>query len=260
MEIIGINAPLIKKEDGLQEILLDSLEEETLQNGDIVIIASSVVSLTSGFIEVLEDTDPGRQAIKLSEKSGLDERFVEIIIKDADRTLGFGEKCIITLKDGMIKINAGADRSNVPRGRVLLLPENADRIADEIREKIEEKTGKRIGVVISDSHVNPLRRGTTGQSIGSSGINAAIDCRNQKDLYGRELQMTFRALGDQLASAAQLAMGESDERVPFVIVRGVEDAFSDKKSTSPKISPEECAYSGIMDYSGKNPEKKDRDS
>lgn len=257
MEIIGIETPLIHPNDELTDVLLNSLESKRIRDGDVIVVASSVVSLTSGEIRDPRDVKPGKLASELSERSGLDERFVEVIIRDADRVLGAGKKCILTLKDGMIKINAGADRSNVPNGKILLLPDDPEESADEIRKRIEERTGKEVGVVISDSHVNPLRRGTTGQSIGSSGINAALDCRNRTDLYGRGLQMTFRALGDQIASSAQLAMGESDERVPFVIVRGVEDAFSDKPTENPKIPPEKCAYSSVFDYSGKQLDMED---
>ncbi|MFW5913154.1 MAG: coenzyme F420-0:L-glutamate ligase [Candidatus Hadarchaeota archaeon] len=257
MEIIGVKSPIIEEGDDLSKILLKSIEESTLKKNDILVVASSVVSLASGNTVKMKNVEPGKKAKKLSEKSGLNEKFVEIILQDADKTLGYSKKCIITLKDGMIKINAGADRSNVPTGKVVLLPRKPNKLAHKLKKEVQNKTGKEIGLVISDSHVNPLRRGTTGQSIGSNGLNAVLDCRNKKDLYGRELQMTFRNIADQIASAAQLIMGESNERVPFVIVRGVKDAFSKNRAESPKIPPEKCVYSSIIDYSGEKTEKEE---
>lgn len=248
MEVIGIQTPLIEPGDGLVEIILNSIENERFQDNDILVVASSIVSTSLERIQKIEEVEPSEKAKELSEKSGLDERFVEIIIQEADKVMSPSKKCILTVKDGMLRINAGADRTNVPKNHVLLIPEKPNEMADELKEKFKEKTGKKLGIIISDSHVHPLRLGTTGQALGSSGLKEALDCRDREDLYGRKLQITFRGIGDQLAAAAQLVMGEADESVPAVIVRGADAAFSDKPGKTLKVPPEECVYSKIFGY------------
>lgn len=249
MKIIEIETPLIKLGDDLIEILLEAIGGgKILEEKDILVIASSAVSSAQDRAKKISDVEPSENAKEFSKASGLDENFVEIILQESDKVLSAGEKSILTVKDGMLKVNAGADRTNVPSNQALLMPENPEKTATKIREELEEKSGKKLGVIISDSHVQPLRLGTTGQAIATSGIKEALDCREQKDLYGRELQITFRNIGDQIAAAAQLVMGEADESVPAVIVRGASPAFSEKPGKSLKIPSEDCIYSGIFDY------------
>lgn len=249
MEVIGIQTPLIKPGDDLVEVILDSIGQDVgLKNQDILVIASSVVSTVNNRVKKISDVEPSGKAEELSEESGLDPRFVEIIIQESDEILNPFEDCILTLKDDMLRINAGVDRSNVPSGYALLLPKNPDKQAEQLREKFEKKTGKKLGVIIVDSHVHPLRRGTTGQALGTSGLRTTIDCRNQKDLYGRNLKITFRGIADQLAAAAQLVMGEADESIPAVIISGADMAFSDKTEKSSRIPPEECVYSKFFNW------------
>ncbi len=251
MELIGIKTPVIKPEDDLVEVILNQENEEiTLENKDILAIASSVVSTVAGLTREIDKINPTDRAKKLAQESNIESKIAEIIIQESDKVLSPGQECVLTLKDEMLKVNAGVDRTNVPEGKVVLLPENPAERAKNIRAKLEEKTNKRLGVLIIDSHVNPLRMGTTGQALGSDGINELIDCRNQEDLFGRSLQITRRGIGDQMAAAAQLVMGETSESVPAVIIRGVKEAFSDLNDKSQKISPEECVYSKICDYMG----------
>ncbi|KXB08365.1 hypothetical protein AKJ55_01135 [candidate division MSBL1 archaeon SCGC-AAA382M17] len=248
MEVIGIKTPLIEPGEDLVEIILESIEsEEKLRDNDVLVIASSAVSTAQKRIREIPEATPSDEAKELSRKSGLDEKFIEIILRESDEILAPSEKSILTLKDGMLRINAGVDRTNVPSGLALLVPENPELEARRLRDKLEEKTGKKLGVIISDSHVHPLRLGTTGQSLGSSGIKEALDCRNRKDLYGRKLQITFRGIGDQIAAAAQLVMGEADESIPAVIVRGAYAAFSDEPEKSLKVPPEKCVYSKFFE-------------
>lgn len=252
MEVIGIQTPLIKPDvnlDCLVELVLNSIgnkEKIELRNEDVLVFASSVVSTVTGRIRDLEDIEPSKKAKKLGEESDLDERFVETIIQESDQILFPFKDCILTVKDDMLRINAGVDRTNVQLGKVLLLPKTPNKTAGKIKGKIETRTGKRMGVIISDSHVNPLRRGTTGQAIGTSGIKESLDFRNQKDLYGRKLKITFQGVADQLSAAAQLIMGEADESTPVVIIRGTDAAFSDKPGESIKIPPDKCVYSRLL--------------
>lgn len=252
MELIGINTPIIESDDNLVEIILNSMDGKiSLKNNDIIAIASSVISTVTGKTRKIDEVKPSERAKKLAQESDIEPKIAEIIIQEADRVLSPGQECVLTLKDNMLKVNAGVDRTNVPEGKVLLLPENPDERANEIRTELEEKTDKRLGVLVTDSHVNPLRWGTTGQSLGSDGFNELIDCRNQEDIFGRTLQITLRGLGDQIAAASQIIMGETNEKVPMVIIRGVDEAFEKSNGKSQKIPPEECVYSKICDYDRK---------
>ncbi len=249
MEILGIKTPIIKPEDDLVEVILESLDENRkLKDEDIIVIASSVVSTVDGRIRETENYEASERAERLARESDIEPKIAEIIIQEADRVLSPGQGCVLTMKDRMLKVNAGIDRTNAPEGEVLLLPKNPKERAEEIQRKLEEKTGRELGVVLSDSHVNPLRGGTIGQVIGSSGVNEVISCKKERDLYGNELKLTLRGIGDQLATAAQLLMGETDERIPAVLIRGAVEAFSEENGTSQKIPPEECVYSKICDY------------
>jgi len=251
MRILGIKTPLIEPSDDIDEVILNSVKSEDseikVDDGDILVIASSAISTTLGEIKELEKVDPTERARSLAKEANLDEDFTEVVIQEADMVLETFEKCILSLKNGMIRINAGVDRTNIPKGKVLTLPKDSEKVAKNIKKNIESETGKDIGVVISDSHVNPLRRGTTGQAIGTSGIEEVVDCRDQSDLYDRRLQITFRGIGDQLAAAAQLVMGEADERIPAVLVKGAE-SFLGENGKKLKIPPDECAYGNLLDY------------
>ena len=246
MQIMGLRTPVIKPNDDLPEIIAKAAKKiGGLKDGDVLIIASSAVSTAQGNLRKLMEVKVSERARKLSKESGLDEQFVEVIIEEADRVLSVGEKCLLTLKDGMIRINAGVDRTNAPLGHVVLSPRNVERTANDILRALQQRTGKKIGVIIADSHVQPLRLGTVGQAIATGGIKPVIDCRRKRDIYGRPLRMTFRAIADQLASAAQVVMGEAAERIPAVIVRGADVKFS-KTRISPKIEPKRCIYANLL--------------
>lgn len=247
METIGLKIPRIEIGDDLGGSILKSAGERGgLKDKDVIVVASSAVSTVQGRSKELENVEPLDRAGKLAREIGIDEKFVEVVLQESDGVLGIGEGCILTMNDGEFKINAGVDRTNAPPGQVLLMPKNPDRAAKDLRRELENKTGKRLGVVIADSHLQPFRLGTIGQAIGVSGINSAIDCRGKKDLYGRLLRITFRNIADQLASAAQIEMGESDESIPAVVVRGVDIAFSDGGKKSLKIPIERDVYSDFF--------------
>lgn len=250
MRVMGLNTPLIRPGDDLVKTILDAAKEKGgLKDGDVLVISSSAISTAQGRLRKLADVKVSERAKKLAKDSGLNEKFVEVVIQEADRVLGAGEKGVLTLKDGMLRVNAGVDASNAPRGHVVLMPNDADRVAEEILREVKRRTKRRVGVVLADSHIQPLRLGTVGQAIGVAGIDSVIDCRKQRDLYGRPLRVTFRAIADQLASAAQVVMGEADERVPAVIVRDVGVSLS-KGGRSPKIGPKRDIYAGLLGIKG----------
>lgn len=228
---IGLdNLPLIKEGDDLVEIINRAIDEKgiALEDEDIIAVTEKIVSKAEGRLLRLDSIAPSEEAERLGEKTGKDPRIVELILRESKEVLYAGEFVVVETKHGFICANAGIDQSNIEDGFVKLLPEDPDASARKLREGIEAKYGKRIGVLIMDSWGRPFRRGSIGVAIGASGIETLWDRRGEKDIFGRQLEVTRVALGDCLASAASLLMGEAREQVPVVIIKGVDFAGDGK--------------------------------
>jgi coenzyme F420-0:L-glutamate ligase len=245
VELLPLKLPIVRSGDDLARLLVTASKAYGgFQEGDILVVCSKAVSISQGRIIRLEEVGPSKRARELSKKTGLEPPFVELVLREADAVLGASDGVILTIKDGMPLANAGIDHSNSPPGTVSLLPTGS--AARKLRERIHRLTGRWVGVIISDSVVKPLRRGTVGQAIQWAGVEPVEDCRGRKDLFGRRLQITFRCLVDQLASAAELLMGESNERTPAVIVRGSGLTLTHRPSLSPRIPPRKCLYFSLL--------------
>ena len=245
MKVFGLSLPLVKPGDDLPAIISDAAKQvDGLHDGDVVVVSSKVVATAQGRVRDLTKVHPSARARRIAAKSGQSPEFVELVLCEAGRVLRVSKGVILTIRDGVICANAGADISNAPPGHAVLMPAKPDRAADELRRALVEKSGAKIGVIVADSNVKPLRLGTIGQAIGVAGIEPVVDCRGQPDLYGRPLQITFRAIADQLATAAQVVMGEGDERIPVAVVSEVKVELVEKPKHSPKIPPKKCIYLG----------------
>jgi len=221
--------PLVCPGDNLADLLLSSLQTAriNLEDGDILVVAQKIVSKAEGRLVNLCTITPSKEAVELAKRSDKDPRLVELIIRESREVLRVRPGTIIVEhKLGFICASAGIDHSNVlgkdgnPDDWVLLLPEDPDRSALEIRRNIKVATGSRIGVLIIDSHGRAWRIGTIGMAIGISGIPGVVDKRGWKDLFGYRLKITVVAAADELAAAASLVMGEAAEGTPAVHVRG----------------------------------------
>lgn len=221
--------PLVCPGDNLADLLLSSLQTAriNLEDGDILVVAQKIVSKAQGRLVNLCTITPSKEAVELAKRSDKDPRLVELIIRESREVLRVRPGTIIVEhKLGFICASAGIDHSNVlgkdgnPDDWVLLLPEDPDRSALEIRRNIKVATGSRIGVLIIDSHGRAWRIGTIGMAIGISGIPGVVDKRGWKDLFGYRLKITIVAAADELAAAASLVMGEAAEGNPAVHVRG----------------------------------------
>ncbi|NQS92544.1 MAG: coenzyme F420-0:L-glutamate ligase [Chloroflexi bacterium] len=220
---------MIHEGDNLAQILLSSLQENQidLEDGDVLVIAQKVISKAEGRLVALQSVVPSAKAVELAKKTGKDPSLVELILRESDQVLRSRPGLIIVRhKLGFVCANAGIDRSNINQGgdpndvHVLLLPENPDLSAKKIRQVLEKTWGKRIGVLIIDSHGRAWRNGTVGISIGFSGLPGIVDFRGELDLFGYRLRVTQVAAVDELAAAASLLMGQVDEGLPVVHVRG----------------------------------------
>ena len=219
------NIPLIRQDDNLADILVKSLKETNieLQNDDILVLAQKIVSKSEGRMVTLATVTPSQRAIELAQKADKDPRVMELMLQESNEILRVRVGTIIVEhRLGFVCANAGIDHSNVIDGEenVLLLPEDPDQSARNIREKIKQITGKDIGVMIIDSHGRAWRNGTVGICIGLSGLPALIDERGWKDLFGYTLKITVVGVADELAAAASLVMGQAAEGIPAVHVRG----------------------------------------
>ena len=162
-----------------------------------------------------------------------DPQIVQLILDESNELVRISHVMIVETKHGFVCANAGIDRSNVEgENTVTLLPEYPDEEAKKITENLKDLVGKNIAVIISDSFGRPFRRGSVGVAIGLSGIEAVLDKRGTHDLYGKELRSTIVGQVDNLASAAQLVMGEADEGMPVIIIRG----YSFEKGTKSSIN------------------------
>ena len=180
------------------------------------------------------------QAKEIAKQASKDARLVELIIQESNEIIRIQNGVIIVEHNlGHILANAGIDQSNIENGdgHVLLLPKNPNKSADQIRRDLELSLGVKVGVIITDSMGRAWRLGTTGHAIGSSGVKTIIDLRGKsKDLFGRELKTTVIGFADQIASAAALVTGESNEGKPVAIVRGI-DMPSDSDNVNDLIRP-----------------------
>lgn len=223
-----LNFPLIRQDDNLADILVKSLQETQIElhDNDIIVLAQKIVSKSEGRMVNLATVTPSQHAIELAQKADKDPRVMELMLQESNEVLRIRVGTIIVEhKLGFVCANAGIDHSNVMSGGntedyVLLLPEDPDRSARNIREKIKQTTGKTIGVMIIDSHGRAWRNGTVGICIGLSGLPAIVDERGWKDLFGYALKITIVGVADELAAAASLVMGQAAEGIPAVHVRG----------------------------------------
>jgi coenzyme F420-0:L-glutamate ligase/coenzyme F420-1:gamma-L-glutamate ligase len=191
-----------------------------LEDGDAIVIKQKIVSKAEGRLVRLGAVKPGAKARRLAAEQGKDPRLVELVLREAVRVVRAGHGVIITeTRHGLVCANSGVDRSNVRRGYAALLPADPDASARRIRRKIEGATGKRVGVIVSDTFGRPWRRGQTDVAIGCSGIDPLYSYLGRTDRYGYELRVTEPAVVDEIAGAAELATGKLS-RIPAAIVRG----------------------------------------
>ncbi len=250
MEILGIKTDLVRAGDDLVDALLKGMEESglDLEDGDVLVIAESVVATAEGGVVELSEVTPGPRARELADKYRKDPREMELVIGSSDRIMGGIPGVVLTIKDGFLYPNAGIDHSNAPPGSVVLFPKEPQKSAAVIRRRLEEAAGKRIGVVIGDSRTHPLRLGCVGVALACDGIVPVEDARGQRDLYGSPQEVNRNAVADNLVSAAEVVMWEGDEGIPAVIVRGAPVKFTDDEEEMriPSIAPEECMYIGSL--------------
>ncbi len=221
--------PLVNPGDDLALIIEQALTQNNLilQDGDILVVAQKVISKAEGRLVNLTTVEVSDEARHYAGVTGKDPRLIELILAESKAVLRTRKNLIIVEhRLGFISANAGIDHSNVPspwgdpEDWVLLLPENPDESARELRSKLEAKFNCQIGVLIIDSHGRAWRMGTVGVAIGFSGLPGLVNLRGEPDLFDYRLRVTEVAAADELAAGASLVMGQAQEGTPVIHVRG----------------------------------------
>ena len=239
MEIFPIKIP--KKGEGFDLFRTIVGSKFQFLADDILVISSKFVSMSERSLIDLKNVKVSKKARALALKFKMDERIAQVTLQESDYVVSGIPGFLLTINDGMIAPNSGIDKSNCPQGKIVLYPKDSFKTANKLRKKFHKKYGIKIGIVISDSRLMPTRIGCTGIAVGVSGFDPVDDERGKTDLYGKKLKVTFRATADCLATIGVFMMGESNESIPLVVIRGAnvretERSLSMKDMTvNPKI-------------------------
>lgn len=235
--LIGLEKfPLVKNGDNLAEIIVETAKKNDvpLNDGDIVVVAQKIVSKAEERVVRLSNVISLQRAEEIAKVTSKDPRLVELILGETKKIVKASpEIFIVQNKLGLISINAGIDKSNVEgNDAYALLPKDPDTSAQRISLEIMKLTGKKIAIVISDTYSRPFRRGQVEFAIGIAGIDPFKDYRGRGDLFNYVLKVKYTAVADEIASAAELVMGQGKEGIPVVIIKGLSGIKYKKKSSS----------------------------
>ena len=227
LEIIPIK---IQREIGIDTNFVDLiLESSEINDGDILVFSQKIISKNEGRMLSLSSVNPSLLANGIASSYGKDPRLIELILSESERIVRMENGIIIVkTKHGFVCANAGIDESNVQDGYATLLPKDPDKSAILLKERIEQKTGKNISVIISDTFGRPFRLGQTDVAIGIAGLEPILDYNGKPDTFGKIMRVTAIAVADEICSASELVMGKV-EKCPIVIVRNYSYNFSNAK-------------------------------
>lgn len=236
--------PLVQPGDDVAQFILAALERAgiVLADGDILVVAHKIISKAEGQLVSLAAVEPGAQAHELAARTGKEPEFLQVVLDEARGVERVRQGLIVTEhREGWVVANSAVDRSNVAQDppRVLLLPQDADASARQLRARLHAATGAAVAVLINDTHGRPFRVGAVGVAIGVAGLAPLSDLRGTQDLFGYTMQSTTIATADELASAASLLQGQRDEGTPVVHVRGLALAVDDHASAKQLQRPRE---------------------
>jgi len=244
VQVIALEGlPLIRKGDNLAQLICSAAEKQhtPIQNGDVLVATHVAVSKAEGNIVNLDKVVPSKKANEIAKKTGKDPALVEVVLRESKDIVRMRDSVLITeSRQGFICANSGVDRSNVEGERnVAPLPRNPDLSAKKIRQEIKKLTGCDVAVIVSDTHGRPFRMGEVNVAVGVSGLKPIRDRRGEKDLFGYVLRIKQTAIADELASAAELVIGQANEGIPVAIIRGYNYPKSDTAKATELIRSRE---------------------
>lgn len=246
MKILPITTPILRAGDALVNILLS---HSTLEEGDVLVVSSKAVATCEGAAIDLAKIAPSAEAVDWAEKSGRSAQFRQAVLDETVRMHGkvvsSTSELMMTelrpegMQEGSILVpNAGLDESNVEEGFAIGWPLDPLFSVRKLRVDLEQKSVKKIAVIISDSCSRPRRLGVTAFALTVSGIDPFRNLIGEKDLFGKTLKMTQEAVADQLATAANFLMGNSAESIPAAVIRDHGLPLSSFEGWVPGIEPE----------------------
>jgi len=246
LTVLPLLADRMNEEFDVFEVFLKTLEKNKtkLEDADVIVISTKYISNSQGRIVDLENISISDEGKNVSKKYQLKPEIAEIIVRESDKIFGGIGGFVITSSNNIMAPNAGIDKSNAKKGKVILYPENPYLVAEQLRRKIFLRMSIHVGIILVDSRLMPARIGTSGVAIACAGIEPVLDMRSKKDLDGNPLKVTFQAVVDNLATIANHKMGEGAESKPFAIVRNSDATLTDRKidSSEMAIDPDQCVY------------------
>ena len=248
--ILGLEGfPLVKEGDDIAATIVDVARRNGvgIEDGDVIVVSQKVVSKAEGRVVDLNDVEPSEEARSIAKLTKKDPRFVELVLRESRRVLKADPHSLVVEDNrGFTYINSGIDKSNVEGPtRYCLLPEDPDESALRIAERITQLTGRRVGVVVSDTSARPFRRGLVNFAIGLAYLDPFRDYRGQEDLFGYVLRVKRVAVADEIAAAAELVIGQGRERVPVAIIRGLRISASKHSARELAVPREEDLFRGL---------------
>jgi coenzyme F420-0:L-glutamate ligase len=249
--VTPIKTPRIEAGENLLPIL-SAATERRLRERDVLCVTSKVIALEQGrsvkLSEVtLSDAARGLPQLAYSKDFKTYPGLAQLILDESEKL--FRAKYVyVTLRDGIFIANAGIDLSNVPEGYAVLWPRQPWRWARDFRDALRLQYGiEQLGVIVTDSHIVPFRKGVVGIALAWSGIEGIESQVGKPDLYGKPLRYTEKAVADDLATTAILMSGESSEATPFVLFEDAPVIFTDREFSGAEyfIAPKDDLYAGI---------------
>ncbi|MCK5303781.1 MAG: coenzyme F420-0:L-glutamate ligase [Candidatus Heimdallarchaeota archaeon] len=223
IEIIPLELPIITEGDDIADLIIDSIQKATIHiaDGDIIVIAHTIISRAEGMEFYLPSFNPSPIAELIARRTGKDPSLVELILSESAKILKVKNNIIITkTKQGWICANSAVDQSNAKPNCAVTLPIDSSKSATFIGKKLSETYQKDLSLLIADTHGRALRRGAINVAIGSYNFSVIDDAKGRVDIFGYKLKSTVVALADEVCSAAELVMGQAGEMIPVVIIRG----------------------------------------
>ena len=223
LELISLrNIGLVNDKTDLIDEIITALQNQNLlvQDKDIFIVAHTIVSKWEGRIVDGSTVAISMQAEEIAKRNGFDKIQVELALQESRKIIRDSKVLITETHSGLVCNFSGVDKSNAPTGYYILLPQDPDASAENLRKLLADRLRKDIAIIITDTQGRPWRRGSINLAIGCAGINAFKHNKGKRDLYGRELQRSMVCQIDEIASAAENLMGQSNEKIPIVILRG----------------------------------------
>jgi len=216
----------VESGDDLVDLVLELFE---INDGDVLVFSQKIISKNEGRILSLSSVNPSLLADGIASSYGKDPRLVELILSESKRIVRMENGVIIVeTKHGFVCANAGIDESNVKDGYATLLPDDPDKSANLLKDRIKQKTGKNVAIIISDTFGRPFRLGQTDVAIGIAGLEPILDYNGKPDTFGKIMQVTAIAVADEICSTSELVMGKV-QKCPIAVIRNYNFSSSTAK-------------------------------